>query len=78
VTWNSWWKIRTEVVSATLAPYKRDETSAVYARVETETDQTKSVQHLSRVGPSEAMKIMEILIERTYRHLQCLQQFFDE
>ena len=78
VTSNSWWKIRTEVVSAGLAPYEQDETRAVYARVETETNSTKSVQGLSRMGLSEVVKSMEILIERTYRHLQCLQQFFDE
>ena len=71
-------KIRTEVVSAGLAPHEQDETSAVYARVETETDPTKSVQGLSMVDPSEGMKSPDIQIERTYRHLQCPQQFFDE
>ena len=42
-TRNGVWKIRTKVVSASLAPYKQDETSAIYARVETETDSAKSV-----------------------------------
>lgn len=39
--------VRTKVIPAGLAPREQQETRAVYARVETETDSTESVQRLS-------------------------------